>query len=258
MSVLIRPWGHMHYARSGRPGGVPILFLNSLGTDLRMWDGVKARLEGEVLGLDKPGHGLSARPSRDLALADLVADALALLDHLGLDRVLVAGCSVGGLVAQGLALQDPDRVAGLFLSNTAARIGTPQTWADRIAAVQAHGLEALAPQILERWFPASFRQGPEVLPWQSLVERGDGPGYVAICRVLAGADLTDRLSAIACPTLCLAGSADLATPPDLVAATAAGIPGARFHLLEGAGHVPAIDQPEAVAALLARFRKDIR
>lgn len=252
MSVLMRPWGHQHYRMT--PGsGVPVLFLNSLGTDLRMWDEVGARLTAPRIGMDKRGHGLSATPSQDWTLEDLADDALALLDHLGVARVVVAGCSIGGMIAQALAVKAPGRVAGLFLSNTAMKVGTEATWADRIAQVQAQGLRGFAPQIMARWFGAQFRDSDAALPWLTALMHGDDAGYIGTCRVLAGADLTLTSPGIACPVLMLAGSEDLSTPEALVRATAAAIPGARVELIQGSGHIPAIDNPGVTARLLADF-----
>lgn len=254
MSVLMRPWGHQHYRVRGPQDGAAVVFLNSLGTDLRMWDGVVDRLPDiRAIGIDKRGHGLSATPAEDWTLDDLAHDALAVMDHLGVGRAVVAGCSIGGMIAQAMAVLAPDRVRGLFLSNTAMKVGTAETWAARIEAVETHGLRGFAPQVMDRWFAPAFRDSPAALPWLTLLQRGDDAGYIATCRVLAAADLSARSPAIACPTLLLGGTADQSTPAALVQATAAAIPGATVHILQGSGHIPAIDNPDATATLLADF-----
>jgi 3-oxoadipate enol-lactonase len=258
MSVLLRPWGHMHYRLRGPRSALPVMLLNSLGTDLRMWEGVADRLPHlHLIGMDKRGHGLSATPDTDWTLDDLAADALALMDHLGLDRALVAGCSIGGMIAQRMATLAPPRVAGLFLSNTAMKVGTDESWAARIAGVTAHGLGGLAPQIMERWFAPDFRASPDASAWQTLLRHGDVAGYVATCRVLAAADLRATSPAIACPVLLVGGSADAATPEDLVRATAAAIPDARVRIIQGSGHIPAIDNPDTTARLLDDFHRGL-
>ena len=92
MSVLMRPWGHLHYRLRGPDSGLPVVLLNSLGTDLRMWEGVADRLPAiRLIGMDKRGHGLSATPTDDWTLDDLAADALALMDHLGVARAADRG-----------------------------------------------------------------------------------------------------------------------------------------------------------------------
>ncbi len=133
------------------------------------------------------------------------------------------------------------------------KVGTPALWQDRIDAIAAQGLRALAPQIMQRWFGAAFRASAAARPWEVLLRHGDDAGYVATCRLLATADLRATSPQIACPVLMLAGSDDLATPPALVQETAAAIPGARVELIAGAGHIPAIDSPETTARLLAAF-----
>jgi len=251
MRVLTRPWGHLHFRDSGPSGAPALLFVNSLGTDLRMWEAVGERLPGvRTIGFDKRGHGLSATPEGEWDIADLADDVLAILDHLGLERVVVAGCSVGGLIAQALTVRRPERVLALLLSNTAARIGTPESWQARIDAIEAGGLAAIAPAVLARWFAPTFLAQPEARLWATMLDRCDSQGYIATCGALARADLTAQVSRITCPTLCLAGSEDQATPPNLVRATADQIPGAHFFVLQGSGHLPAIDAPEATARLI--------
>jgi 3-oxoadipate enol-lactonase len=258
MPAQIRPWGHQNYRLRGPEQGLPVLFLNSLGTDLRMWDAVLDQLPDlRAIGLDKRGHGLSATDHAEFGLDDLVGDALAVLDHLGLARVMVAGCSVGGIIAQALALAAPDRVAGCFLSNTAMKVGTPDSWQARIDAVQAGGMASLAGPVIERWFGAAFRASSDCAPWRVMLERADPAGYIGICRVLARADLRAASPAIRCPVLMIAGSEDAATPTDLVRQTAAAIPGADCVEIEGAGHIPAIDAPLETARLLARFHRSL-
>lgn len=258
MSVLMRPWGHLHYRDQGPRGGLPVITLNSLGTDLRMWQGVADLLPDlRLIGMDKRGHGLSATPAAPWDINDLAGDVLALMDHLAIPRALIAGCSIGGIIAQLLGARHPDRVAGLLLSNTAPKVGTQASWDTRIAAIQAGGLASIAPAILERWFAPAFLASDAVRPWATLLLRNDPEGYIGTCRVLAALDLTAEAPRISAPTLCLTGTADQSTPPDLVRALAASIPGAQVHILEGSGHIPAIDNPAAVAALLADFHRSL-
>jgi 3-oxoadipate enol-lactonase len=248
----------MNYRDTGPHDAPAILFANSLGTDLRMWEGVTAALPGfRCIGFDKRGHGLSATPSEGWTVEDLAADAVALMDHLGVARAIVAGCSVGGMIAQAVALNHPGRVRALILSNTAAKIGTEQMWATRIAALRAGGIASISAAILERWFTPAFLNSPDSLPWQTMLLRCDLAGYIGTCEALAAADLRDRVATLDLPVLVLAGSMDQATPPDLVAETAAMIPGARLEVLNGSGHLPAIDAPTQTAALILNFAKGV-
>lgn len=248
----------LHHALEGPEGAPALVFSNSLGTDFRIWDRVLARLGPRldrrlrVLRYDKRGHGLSGCPPAPYRLADHVADLRGLLEHLGIGEAVIVGLSVGGMIAQGLAQAAPGLLRGLVLCDTAHRIGTPEMWNERIAAIEAGGIEALAEPILERWFSAAFRaeRPAELAGWRAMLTRTPVQGYLGTCAALRDADLTEAAKAIAVPTLCLGGSEDGATPPELVGAMAALIPGARHEVIAGAGHLPCIEKPEAVAGLI--------
>jgi 3-oxoadipate enol-lactonase len=257
MPVLLRPWGHLHFTDEGPTDAPAILFANSLGTDLRMWEAVTRLLPHRVLRFDKRGHGLSATPADDWTVEDLAADAVALLDHLGLEQASIAGCSVGGMVAQAIGIHHPTRATALILSNTAAKIGTKESWQARINAVQSAGIASIADTILQRWFPGPFLASPDHLPWRTMLLRADPVGYVQTCRALAKADLRDGLATLTLPTLLIAGSEDQSTPPALVQDTAARIQGAQVVVLQGSGHIPAIDAPAAIAQAIATFLEGI-
>lgn len=253
MHVLMRPWGHIHFVDQGPKDAPAVLFVNSLGTDLRMWQGVTDRLPYRCIRFDKRGHGLSATPQADWTVQDTADDALALLNHLGIKTATIAGCSVGGMVAQAFGIKHPSRARALILSNTAAKIGTADGWQARIDAIQANGMASIAEMILDRWFPAHFRASEAAMPWGTMLRRADALGYIQTCRALSQADLRAGLAGLNLPVLVLSGSEDQSTPPALVAETAALIPGARLVELPGSGHIPAIDAPEATARIIAEF-----
>ena len=238
-----------HYAlRPGR-GGRPIVFANSLGTDLRIWDAVIDDLPGDhpILSYDKSGHGLSAGGA--VSIADFADDLAGLMDALGLADALIVGVSVGGMIAQALASRRPDLVAGLVLCNTGYRIGDAKGWSDRIAALDDGGLEPMAYAVLERWFSATFRQDhvAQAKGYRMMLTRTPLAGYRTVCAAIRDADLEETTRRLTCPTLCIAGGEDLATPPDVVEALAAAIPGARYKLYGAAGHLPCIEAPDALA-----------
>lgn len=245
----------LHFAL--RPGATdaarPIVFANSLGTDMRIWGDVVARLPSgpDVLTHDKSGHGLSGAGAA--TISDHARDLAALMDAQGLSGALVCGVSVGGMIAQRLAADRPDLVAGLVLCNTGFRIGTPEIWAARIAELEATGLAGMADTILERWFSPRYRQTQpqSVRGFRLMLTRTPAEGYAAVCAAIRDADLEAEARRIACPTLCIAGSADLATPPEVVTALAEAIPGAGYLCLDGVGHLPCIEAPEAVATAVA-------
>ena len=245
----------LHWREDGEPAGRPVVFANSLGTDLRIWDAVVALLPAglRVIRYDMRGHGLSACPPGPYSMGALVRDAERLMDHAGARGAAFVGLSVGGMVGQALAVKRPDLVAALVLSNTAAKIGTPQTWEERVEAIRAGGMAALSEAILTRWFSTAFRAGPEIALWRAMVERTPAEGYAATCAAISGTDLLTSTSGLRLPALAIAGSEDGSTPPDLVRETAALIPGARFELIRGAGHIPCVEVPEAFSGHLAEF-----
>ena len=127
----------LHWREDGDPSGAPVVFANSLGTDFRLWDKVVPLMPKglRLIRYDKRGHGLSSCPPGPSGMGALVRDAERLLDALGVRDCVFVGLSIGGMIAQGLAVKRLDQVRALVLSNTGAKLGTPQLWADRIAAI---------------------------------------------------------------------------------------------------------------------------
>lgn len=251
----------LHYRLAGPPDAPALVFVNSLGTDARIWDGVIERFSQQYrcLSYDKRGHGLSDTPEGEYRLEDQLDDLEGLLDHLQLDRIVLAGVSVGGLIGQGLALRAPRRLAGLVLCCTAPKMGNAALWSQRIEAVRDRGMAAIADAIMERWFSPGFRSGrpDELAGWRNLFLRTDAAGYAATCATLRDADLTTSIRTLSLPALVVAGDADLAAPLELVRANADSMPGARFEVLPGVGHIPSIEQPEALSGLIETFLQEI-
>ncbi|GLQ80787.1 3-oxoadipate enol-lactonase [Mesorhizobium huakuii] len=245
---------HRHIKAAGNGG--PIVFINSLGTDFRIWDQILSNLDGEMplLVYDKRGHGLSN--SGDIrSIDDHVEDLSGLIDHFGLKKVVLCGLSVGGLIAQGFYIRHPDMVQGLILCDTAHKIGTPESWNARISAVERDGIEAIADGVMKVWFTPNFHdaRAADLAGYRNMLTRQALPGYVKTCMAVRDADFTHATHRIAIPTLCVAGDQDGSTPPDLVRSLAEMIPGARFEIIREAGHIPCVEQPEALTALIRDF-----
>ncbi len=247
----------VHYHLAGPPGAPVVLLANSIGTSLHIWDRPAAALAERfrVLRYDMRGHGLTDATPAPYSIDRLAGDALALLDALEIGRAHVCGLSIGGMVAQRLAAGAPGRVASLVLCGTASRIGPPALWDERIAAIRAGGLAAIADGVLARWFTPAFRAGQPVRlsGYANMLVRTPAEGYIGCAMAIRDADLGADAGRIACPTLVLAGDQDQATPPEWGRALADAIPGARFALLPGAAHIPPVEQPDALAALLLDF-----
>lgn len=249
----------LHYQIDGDPEGAPVIFANSLGTDLRLWDKIIPLLpQGlKLVRYDMRGHGLSDAPQGPYSMGALVRDHEALMEHLGLRDAVVVGLSIGGMVAQGLAVKRLDLVRAIVLSNTAAKIATPQIWRERIAAAQEGGVEALVEATMLRWFPKAFRDSDECAAWRAMMARTTLTGYLGCSAAISGTDFYASTAKLRCPALGLAGSEDGSTPPDLVRETIGLIPGSRFELIRDAGHLPCVDQPEIYAAHLTQFLREI-
>lgn len=245
----------LHYRVDGPEDGIPVVFANSLGTDLRLWDPIMPYLPDglKLIRYDKRGHGLSACPPAPYSMGSLVRDVEALLDHLEVRDCLFVGLSIGGMIAQGLAAKRLDLVRALVLSNTGAKIGTREMWQERIAAVETGGIEALADAVMERWFSAKFRSTPQLTLWRNMLVQQPATGYAGCSAAIAGTDFYSTTAALRLPTLGIAGTEDGSTPPDLVRETVDLIPGSQFRLIRGAGHLPCVEQPELYARALTDF-----
>lgn len=249
----------LHYRVDGPDDGPPVVFANSLGTDMRLWDPVLPLLPDglRIIRYDKRGHGLSSCPPAPYSMGALITDAERLLDHLQVRDCVFVGLSIGGMIAQGLAVKRLDLIRAMVLSNTAAKIGNPDMWADRIAAVEQGGIESLADAVMERWFSKTFRATPELALWRRMLTNQPDAGYAGCSAAISGTDLLTPTSGLRLPTLGIAGGEDGSTPPDLVRETVDLIPGSKFHLIRRAGHLPCVEQPEEYAQVLTDFLRGV-
>ena len=248
----------LHYRVDGPADGAPVVFANSLGTDFRLWDPILPYLpEGlRLIRFDKRGHGLSSCPDAPYSMGALVSDVERLLDLLEARDCMFVGLSIGGMIAQGLAVKRLDLIRAMVLSNTGAKIGTKDMWDDRIAAVESGGIEALADPVMERWFSKAFRATPELQLWRNMLVRQPDAGYAGCSAAISGTDFYTPTSGLRLPVLGIAGSEDGSTPPDLVRETVDLVPGSKFHLIRGAGHLPCVENPKEYAQVLTEFLRD--
>lgn len=206
----------LHYRVDGPAEAPAVLLINSLGTTLDMWsaqaDAWSRHLR--VIRYDTRGHGQSGVPPGDYTLDDLGNDAIRVLDAVGADSANICGISLGGLTAMWLGVRQPARVRSLVIANTAARVGTAQRWADRIAKVRAEGMAAVAAMAMPTWFSAAFREREPatVARFREMVASIDPDGYAGCCAALRDADLRDDISHIRALALVIAGDQDTSTP----------------------------------------------
>ncbi|MGI3186243.1 3-oxoadipate enol-lactonase [Nioella aestuarii] len=245
----------LNVVESGDTHGAPVVFAGALGTELSIWDEVCARMPAgyRLIRYDLRGHGASDVPPGPYSMGAMVRDAEALLDALELRDTVFVGMSVGGLVAQGLAVKRMDQIRALVLSGTASKIGTKAGWQDRIETVRTAGMTAISDELMARWFSRRVRAEGGDAAIRAMIERQDPEGYIGVCAAIAGTDFITPTSGLRLPTLVTVGSEDRSTPPDLVRELADLIPGSRFKLLRGAGHLPCVDSAPLFAEKLSEF-----
>jgi 3-oxoadipate enol-lactonase len=239
----------VHHVVDGRAGTPPLVFSNSLGTTLEMWDPQVAPLAERfhVVRYDRRGHGRSPVPPGPYRIDDLGADVIELLDTLGLERVSFCGLSIGGMVGMWLASEAPARIDRLVLCCTAPFLPPAEQWHERAAAVRGGGVAAVVDAVLARWFtPAFHRERPDVIErFRTMLVETPAEGYAACCEAIAALDLRERLASITAPTLVITGAEDPVAPPDAGAELAQAIPGAGHVVVAQAAHIANIAQPRA-------------
>jgi 3-oxoadipate enol-lactonase len=254
--MIERPDGAQIFLRDEGPKNAPaIVFSNSLGSTLQLWDAILPQLpQGlRIIRYDMRGHGQSSVPDAPYTMGQLVGDAEAVCDACQIKDAMFVGLPVGGMVAQGLAVKRPDLIRALVLSNTAAKIGNPDFWSDRINTIHAHGMAATSDSVMQRWFGRDFYATPAMAPWKAMFETVSVTGYTGVCAAISGTDFYTPTSGLRIPTLGIAGTEDGSTPPDLVRETVDLIPGSQFALMRRAGHLPCVEQPDVFAGHLNRF-----
>ncbi|HEX7044070.1 MAG TPA: 3-oxoadipate enol-lactonase [Burkholderiales bacterium] len=239
------------------PRDAPALVLsNSLGTDLSMWEPQLAAFTPRlrVLRYDQRGHGESAATPGPYRMEQLGRDVLRLLDALGIERASFCGISMGGATGMWLGVHAPERFDKLVLCNTGAHIGTAELWNARIAALRQGGTAGIAHGLMERWFTPAFRaREPQTVErMRRIVERTSTEGYIACCEAIRDHDERETVSRIRMPTLVIAGTRDVATPPADGRFLAERIPGARYLELDVA-HLSNIEMPREFNDAVLRF-----
>jgi len=239
--------------------GAPIVMIHGVGSSLDSWDGVLSHLAPtrRYIRFDIRGHGASARTPGPYTLDDFAEDAIALMDHLEVDTAEIIGFSLGGLIAQAVAVTHPERVSGLTLVSTVAgRTAQEQARVEaRAETLAKEGAVGHLANAVERWFTDEFRAAhPEVLEARRKKSLLNDPDcYVAAYRVLAGNDLGDRLSRVAAPTLVMTGENDIGSSARMARFIHDQIEGSELHILPRLKHSVLLEAPDQVAALIEPF-----
>ena len=234
----------LHHRFDGPEEAPVLVFANSVGTTLELWDLQLAAFTPSfrLLRYDQLGHGRSEVAPGPYTVEQLGRELLALVDELEVERFSFCGLSLGGAVGMWLGANAPARVDRLVLAATSANFGPPERWAERIEQVRAGGMEPIADGTMSRWFTPAFAG---TAPYRNQIASTPAEGYVACCQALGEWDFRAELPSIQAPTLSVAGADDPATPPADLEEIANGIPGARLVVIPNAAHLVNVEQPDA-------------
>jgi 3-oxoadipate enol-lactonase len=233
----------LHHRLEGPEGAPALVFANSIGTNLELWDAQMPAFAPRfrVLRYDQLGHGRSEVPAGPYTVELLARELLALLDCLEIERASFCGLSLGGTVGMWLGANAPKRIDRLVLAGTSAYLGPPERWIERAALVRGEGTEPIADATMDRWFTPAFAG---IDPYRTQLVATPSEGYAACCDALAAWDFRDTLDSVSAATLVLVGGDDPATPPDQAQLIAEGIPRARLLVVPHAAHLLNVEQPE--------------
>lgn len=247
----------IHYRIDGEAGAPWLVLSNSLATNLSLWDDLVLSLSPHfrILRYDQRGHGATDVPTGPYGMDTLIADAIGLVDHLGIDRAHWCGISLGGSTCMGLAQRYRDRADSLVVCSSpcASADEVARQWMDRIRLVEREGMESIVDQTLARWFT------PEVLAVQPAYVHAvrrmilDTPvaGFTGCAAALAKHDFRSSISDLRCRALFVVGSADPYLEP--MRTMHAEVPESRFFELSNAGHLCNLDCPAIFAGACADF-----
>ena len=254
--VEIPGCGNMACWRQG--AGFPLVLMHPVGLDLTFWESTVPLLPAgiETHALDFRGHGQSDPPAGPFTLDDLAADVIGYLDRMQIGQAVFCGVSMGGMVAQKIALAHPGRAAGLILANTTSRTD-PALMAARAEKVKAGGMAGVLEDSLNRWFTAGTMENSP-----ALVERvrrrllaDDPQTHEWAWLALAKMDVLDQLSEIRCPCLVITGEHDRSTTPEMAKAMTQRLKNAEYAEIADASHMAFLEKPQAFAETVGQFLK---
>lgn len=248
----------MNYEISGNEKGPWLTMVNSLATDMRMWEPQVAALSGDfrILRFDKRGHGKSEAPAGPYTMDDIASDIVALWDHLGIKKTHYIGLSIGGMVGQGLLLKYGDRLGPTVLTNTMAVCG-PQfqaAWDQRIATVAEKGMAGVVEGTMERWFTEGYRKsGAKPLAMvREMIANTSVAGYSGCARAIQKLAYLDKLKTVDHPVLLMAGAHDGGTPEAGMALMRDELKGCEYVVLDAA-HIANIEKADEYTAHVKAF-----
>jgi 3-oxoadipate enol-lactonase/4-carboxymuconolactone decarboxylase len=247
----------MNYKLQGTPNSPVLIFSNSLGSEMMMWDDLIPYLLPffRVLQYDTRGHGgTHLSPGEGATIAELGNDVIQLMDKLNIESAYFCGLSMGGLIGQYLGINHPNRFKKIVLSNTGAKIGDDERWNGRIGTISKNGMQAIVDDTLERWFTEEFRSqnSERVAQTKAMFLRSNVDGYSNCCCAIRDADFREKLQNLGVETLVITGDEDPVTNVEQAEFLVSKIPNARLKVLH-ARHLAATELPKEYAAVLIDF-----
>jgi 3-oxoadipate enol-lactonase/4-carboxymuconolactone decarboxylase len=247
----------MNYKLQGTSNSPVLIFSNSLGSEMMMWDELIPYLLPffRVLQYDTRGHGGSPlTPNEGTTISELANDVIQLMDKLNIEAAYLCGLSMGGLIGQYLGINHPNRFKKIVLSNTGAKIGDDERWNGRIGTISKNGMQAIVDDTMERWFTEEFRSqnSERVAQTKAMFLRSNVDGYSNCCCAIRDADFREKLQSLSVEALVITGDEDPVTNVEQAEFLVSKIPNARLKVLH-ARHLAAAELPKEYAAVLIDF-----
>ena len=249
----------MNYRIDGPDGAPWLTFANSLVTSLEMWDEQTRALKDRyrVLRYDMRGHGKSDAPPAPYTLAQLASDLFGLWGSLGVDRSHLVGLSLGGMLGIQLAARRPEKFRCLVATDCRADANEAYqgVFVERIRVTREQGMAGMVEPTLARFFTPAFAAAhpDKIETFRRMIRDTAAEGHIGCCEALRGLAEGPNLPKITVPTLYTGGEHDIGAPPDMMRAMAEATPGARYVMLEGAGHISNIEAPDRYLAAIEPF-----
>jgi len=240
----------------------PVMLIHGVGADGTSWDQIAAAMSSQfrVLRLDLRGHGRSGHIQGALTIDDFVRDVVDVLDACGVGAAHIVGFSLGGMIAQGLALQHADRVQRLVLLSAVAgrTVEERERVQARLTILREQGVSAITGAAQERWFTPEFiARNPDLVEQRMRqLRENHAPSYAAAYTVFSTTDLADRLHAIQAPTLVATGEGDVGSNTRMARYMHEQIRGSRLAILPGLRHSVLVEAPGLVTQLVSEFLRE--
>ena len=250
----------LHVEVSGNEGAPCVTFVTGITNDHTLWEDQVEELSADyrIIRVDTRGHGRSQSTPAPYSLKTIVADVVGVWDAMRIERSVITGLGLGGVVAAEIALTHPGRVSGVVPVSCRARM-VPRygaLWPPMIEMAKAQGVGAIADVTLARWFSEEFRAANQAVieRMRAAILRTTLDGYLGCIAALLELDWADRLASFRMPVMYVSGELDrVGAPPEVMQEMCEATPGATHMILPGATHISVVSNPRAFNQAMLRF-----